>query len=670
VDNVTGGLHGIRLPESGLRGIRAFVTFLSLSNGSDNNNSEQETNRRLCAALASSILQILDFFMFPHQSSDTALPVAQLDGLALVRFSEARLGLSQGPLISCAIRLSILLLSSLEPCSVSFLQCASRLKTLCCWALELIRESNLSDGNSPSFHKDGVEHIDRILLAVVLHCHRALGRSAALLSEIESASFEKYFASRETQKKYYRRLLRVALELRDVVATSFRGRNELLQATLSTEAFVSLRESLEGEAKAVSRESVVKDFLSSRWVTGFSDTMSRHDIVFPEQVCVDTIPLSSADNRLLRGFGTIEQLAVESVNIVSDFEKAIDSCFEEYLEVQRKWAETDAVRDLEYDGETTIKRLSENHRSVGAESAKAALLRRNAADSRWRAIQCKVCEPWKNETWWRLGHYTDLLGRRTQLVQNAAFNDHSDASYDLVMGRERETEEIGRQTRLLAKKDLSDVMRRNAEAFTVNDPQFELGSTDDDSSHRIASDGESTAAMETSTDDDSTGVDDTPQMIPPVEEQEDEWDKIDSEEIENVDADGSSDAWATAFVWAANETIVGRFEPVMIVSLQSTVEGKMLLTSHGLYFHQCGDEINVITREPIESADARDRRWRLTRLTEIHGRRYMLRSQALEMFFSDSHELLLNFPGGVKDRDRFHSKLRNLCKVTESSPQC
>ena len=41
----------------------------------------------------------------------------------------------------------------------------------------------------------------------------------------------------------------------------------------------------------------------------------------------------------------------------------------------------------------------------------------------------------------------------------------------------------------------------------------------------------------------------------------------------------------------------------------------------------------------------------------------MLRSQALELFFSDSHELLLNFPGGVKDRERFYTKLRHSCKV-------
>jgi hypothetical protein len=106
----------------------------------------------------------------------------------------------------------------------------------------------------------------------------------------------------------------------------------------------------------------------------------------------------------------------------------------------------------------------------------------------------------------------------------------------------------------------------------------------------------------------------------------------------------------------------------MIVSLQTFVEGKLLLTTHGLYFHQVGDEIIIMTKEPVDStesanSDAKDRRWRLTRLTEVHGRRFMLRPQALELFFSDSHELFLNFPVGNKERDRFHAKLRNSCKV-------
>jgi hypothetical protein len=117
---------------------------------------------------------------------------------------------------------------------------------------------------------------------------------------------------------------------------------------------------------------------------------------------------------------------------------------------------------------------------------------------------------------------------------------------------------------------------------------------------------------------------------------------------------------------------VARFESVTIVTLQSLIEGKLLLTTHGLYFHQIGDEISVMSKDAIggNAENSRvaisvgnDRRWRLSRLTEVLGRRYMLRAQALELFFCDSHELFLNFSGGTKERDRFHAKLRNSCKV-------
>lgn len=349
IDNVSKGLHGIRLLDSYSEGLKSaeYVSFLQARFRSDGDN-ERGMERRLCARLAAQILTLLDAFIFP-QAPDASLPAAQLDGFALVRFSEARLGSSQGPLISSAIRLSFLLLTFLEPCSVIFLQCASRLRCLLCWTLELLREASISEGNTLAFHRDGVAHIDRLVLAIVLHCHRALGRCASLLSEIESASFVTYFRNEEVQKKYCRRLLRVALELRDVVSTAYRGRNELLRSSLSADAHAALRDSLEGAftpGRNPSKESVVRDFLGSKWVAGFQDTVNRRDLAVPEQVSMDAIPLSS-DEENNPGFSSVTKLFAESIDIVSDFEKSIDSCFEVYLEVQRKWAETEAVRDLE-----------------------------------------------------------------------------------------------------------------------------------------------------------------------------------------------------------------------------------------------------------------------------------------------------------------------------------
>ncbi len=106
-----------------------------------------------------------------------------------------------------------------------------------------------------------------------------------------------------------------------------------------------------------------------------------------------------------------------------------------------------------------------------------------------------------------------------------------------------------------------------------------------------------------------------------------------------------------------------RFEEVMMVTLRYSFEGSLLLTTAGLYFHQIGDGTNVINKQPC-GFPKNDRHWRLNGLEEVHGRRYMLRTQALELFFADGRELFLNFIRGVKERNRFYAKLRNSCKVS------
>ena len=679
VDSVSGGLHGIRLSDGRLNEIKAseysrFINAFGVRQPSaeisPTNEVGRDVDRRLCVTLAAQILVLLDAFIFPV-SLDTSLPASQLHGLALVRNSEARLGSSQGPLVSSAVRLSFVLLALLEPCSVKFLQCASRLRCLLGWALELVRES-AGEVASTAFHNDS-SHVDRLLLAIVLHSHRALGRCAALLAEIESSSYEKYFDSRDSQRKQHRRLLRAALELRDIISTTFRGRNDVLHATLSTEAYEALRSSLEGrphQAKSLSKESVVREFLSSKWVEGFQDIETRFALVIPEQVSMDTIPLDSEGSETaMQGVYAVEALSNESKEILSDFEGALDSCFKNYLEFQRKWTETDAVRELEFDGDTTLKRLSEKQRSDAFDINKEAGLRKGRAEHRWCAIEQKVVDPWRDPLHWKLPCYTDGLGRRLVLIENKGFDSHSSASYELALGQEREKEEAGRQSRLLQKQDLSEVMRRNAEAFVVQDSLDDGSGTDDDSFPCSASDGDSSSGIGDLTEKESAeSVEETAEETVFEIENDDGWDKITVDEVDDVDADGDGDGWAKAFIWSDTETVVSRFEPVMIVSLQTFVEGKLLLSTHGLYFLQTSGEINVMTKEAIEAdetaaVEKRARRWRLSRLTEIHGRRYMLRPQALELFFSNCHELLLNFPTGSKERDRFHAKLRNSCKV-------
>ena len=673
IDSLSGGLHGIRLPDTRLKGttsaqyanmLRAVgVTSAALTDGESSHEGRQEIDRRLCVTLSAQVLTLLDAFIFP-ESLDTSLPASQLHGLALVRNSEPRLGAAQGPLIASAIRLSFLLTSALEPCSVRMLQCVSRLRCLVQWALDLIRES--SSLSSPIEEpEEKIASLDRMLLAVVLHCHRTLGRCAALLSELDGSSVE-YFGSKDAQKKHYRRLLRVALELRDVVTTTYRGRNAAIRKAMSTEAVEELRSSLEASGRSSSRETALKEFLSSSWVTRFQDVEIRGDISVPEQVSMDTITLSATDSDDVQlGISSVERLANESMLVQADFEKALDVAFEGYLETQRKWADTENVWYLEHDGDTTIKKLSEKYENDVADLVKEVTFRRHTADIRWNSIHRSVVSSWSPASHWKLAEFTDRVGRRTLLVPNRNFSSHIESAYDSEKGGS--TAEHTASPR--GDNELTDLIRRNSEAFAMNENKV-----DDDDLLLHSSDGESTTDVESSSceADDSVGSvenDDIPENTE-TEHYEEEWDKIDSEEIEHVDAQGDVDGWARAFAWSENESVVARFEPVMIVKLQTYIEGNVLLTSHHLYFKSTGGEMDVMTKSYVEGGpsetflgETKDRRWHLSRLSEIHGRRYLLRQQAIELFFCDGQELFLNFLRGSKERDRFHAKLRNNCKV-------
>lgn len=673
VDAISSGLHGIRLPDGRIGGITSKeYSILSKRRdgklpylvGLSSRELNRDVDRRLCVTLVAQILVLLDAFIFPD-TLETSMPTSQLHGLALVRHSEARLGSSQGPLILSAMRLSFLLLAVLEPCSVKFLQCASRLRCLIGWSLELIRESS-TDGPTSAFHPS-IAHIDRLLLAAVLHCHRALGRSAAVLSEIDSSPYDKYFYCRETQKKHQRRLLRAALELRDIVSTTFRGRNDLLMASLSCEAFEALRTSLEGsltKENTKSKESVVRDFLVSNWVVCFQDVETRGEYIIPEQVSMDDIPLNSEEAEAsIQGCMVIEKLAQECLDIVSDFERALDLCFQQYLEGQRKWTETDAVRELEYEGDTVLSRLSDKLKSDMMLVAKESAVRKAAAESKYQFIERQILYPWKDQAHWMIPTYADRLGRRLVLVPNDGFESHADACYDLSLGEQGGNGWSKDEGQVQGKKDISDVIRKYAGAFNPSDGFPEDSVNEEENYVNQLSDGDSSIDFEAKSDHPPELDEASANILPDVD---DSWDKISSEEVDDFDTSG--DVWAKAFTWSDGDTPVAHFEPVILVELQTYVEGRLLLSTHALCFLQTSPEVNIMTNETHAIGDntgyeSKGRRWRLGRLTEIHGRRYMLRPQAVELFFADCDELFIAFPSGTKERDRFHSKLRNSCKV-------
>ena len=683
VDELSGGLLGIRLLDGEADGISAgdlcrfYETSTSNSSMDVNDASTQSMKerklfRRICVTLSAQILSLLDVFIFPD-SLDASLPASQLHGLALVRSTEARIGSSQGPLLTSLIRLSLLLLCHLEPCSVKMLQCSSRLRCFLHWIFELIREAESLEGYSAAFNKLTAP-FDRLILAIVLQCHRTLGRCASLLKEIESTPFETYFDSKETQKKSYRRLLRVVVELRDILVTIFERRNEVLKSCLSQEAFEALRSCLEvalasqsenTAATGSQKEFLVRALLHSSWVTKFQDVDIRGRVSLPEQ-----LQTRGTSNSQQTGVSAIEDLLNESDEIVRSFEKSLNVRFEKYLETQRKWAETGAVRELECEGDATLKRLSQKHPYDLGEFLKVLASRNVASDERWKGIDMKINELWKGGIHWKLPEHTDHLGRRIVLVRNRQFDDHSVASYDLQMGKEREKEEKEREERLRRKQELSELMRRNTEAFTsqnIDDEEDEEKETDTIASDSVRGRLDTVMTFDSEVDNERD-IFDTMTSDPELDTAVESFEVDAIENIELVDSaaaeiDNDEDAWAKGFIWTDGESVVARFDSVLIVTLQYLIEGKLLLTTHGLYFHQTGEDTNVVTKES-KSSEGNDRRWRLSRLTDVHGRRYMLRAQALELFFSDSHELFLNFLNGSKERDRFYAKLRNSCRVS------
>lgn len=673
IDAVSGGLYGIRLREgedewvssSDLRRFyeKSELVLSSTNKDGDNVNHagrDHDLHLRICLSLSEQLLSLLDVFIFPD-SLDASLPASQLHGLALVRSTETRIGSAQGPLLTSLVRLSLLLLGQLEPCSVKILQCSSRLRCFLHWIFELIREAESLEGYSAAFNKLTAP-FDRMILAILLQCHRTLGRCSALLNEVESLPFDQYFDSKDAQRKSHRRLLRVGLELRDILVAIIERRSEVLKASLSIEAFEALRKSLEvspsqfnGTAKigSTQKEIFVRNLLLSDWVKGYQGVHVSEGggIPLPEQLRKPS--QGSPDSEAL---SAVKDLLQESEDIMVSFEKSLNICFEKYLETQRKWAETGAVRELECEGDAAMKRLSQRHSTDMGELSKLSLARKVAAEGRWNSIDRKTEELWDSYNHWMLAKYTDRLGRRILLVRNRKFDDHAVASYDLQMGKEREKEEREREERLRKKREqVSDLMKRNVDAFkpqnvneVLDDENFGNEDTDFDMN------GDETDASRQQ----EGNPDANSENINAFEEDEAVSSPEPSQAVNN-----DTDAWARAFIWSENETFVARFDSVMIVTLQFLVEGKLVLTTHGLYFHQVGEATNVVSKESISSEESTDRRWRLSRLTEVHGRRYMLRSQALELFFSGSHELFLNFLNGSRERDRFYAKLRNSCRV-------
>jgi len=223
---------------------------------------------------------------------------------------------------------------------------------------------------------------------------------------------------------------------------------------------------------------------------------------------------------------------------------------EEYLEKQRKWAETGAVRDLEFEGDTILKTLSGGCKHEGRTLSKDFADLSAAANMHWRAIDKKVGNALHSPLHWKLSKYTDQKGRRVVLVSNPKFDSHDSASYELMMGRDREREERQRKERIL-QNELSDLMKRNSEAIASYDEILALDDEHDDEQKAECSTKEdSKLVLNQGT------IEPSNSEILPLESSGADLSEEASSASEEFDNDG--DEWARTFIWEDGESIVAR----------------------------------------------------------------------------------------------------------------
>ena len=317
------------------------------------------------------------------------------------------------------------------------------------------------------------------------------------------------------------------------------------------------------------KEVVVRALLASDWVQKFEMTLSRKtdyislvedgalDILanensFTQDLCKDSSEIEKyfqkSLNASFEGTFYVTQFFVTDVGLV-----LISCCLfffvEEYLEKQRKWAETGAVRDLEFEGDTILKTLAGGCKHEGRSLTKDFAELSAAAKMRWKAIDKKVGNAAYSPLYWKLPKYTDQKGRRVVLVSNPKFDSHESASYDLMMGLDREREEKERKERIL-QNELSDLMKRNSEAIASYDEILALDDEHDDGQK-----------AESRTKEDSELALNDGDIEPPNSEilsvESSVTDAIE-EALASEELDNGGDEWARAFIWQDGESIVAR----------------------------------------------------------------------------------------------------------------
>jgi hypothetical protein len=96
--------------------------------------------------------------------------------------------------------------------------------------------------------------------------------------------------------------------------------------------------------------------------------------------------------------------------------------------------------------------------------------------------------------------------------------------------------------------------------------------------------------------------------------------------------------WSMAFEWDPNERIVFSGS-VLQIKTEGTFFGKLLLTTHAIYFHPK----SIMGSLNVKDLTLTDRAWSLMELKETYGRRYLLQNCGIELFFMRSHPVFFAF---------------------------
>ena len=207
-------------------------------------------------------------------------------------------------MLASLLRMSILLILKLDPCSLKFREACSRLRCCFHWSLEVIRETCVVGGYTTAFHKL-TAILDRLVLSVIIAAHRSLFLMYQVLNTVKNKNNEQVISTTEEINRKKRRLILSAMDLREIILEAFRRRSEVLREALSLEAFEALQTGLEDntgvkrranlpEISWQAKEENIMNFMKNSWVQQFQDE-TLIDVSYRYIFCVIFTHISTLD---------------------------------------------------------------------------------------------------------------------------------------------------------------------------------------------------------------------------------------------------------------------------------------------------------------------------------------------------------------------------------------